>query len=226
MPRRWVQPPRTLANYQCTALLVDKERRGHSYTSHRHPQLSDEKRAKIKSFTKDFAHKVLRNLKAKGKLRKAAVSSSSRATDHSPNTPAMTPSRMGITPSDTPAKDTSAAGSAANSTPRGSMNGDSLLNEMFGEDDPMDLDDEEMGGASSLAPDATPSTSTHDVATPLGSTPPPPSSPHIGNGTPAPARLSADKPVVLEHASGPFLARGPVLVDRFDGFKHGRRGSS
>lgn len=210
---------------------MDKEKRGQSYTSHRHPQLSDEKKAKIKSFTKDFAHKVLRNLKTKGKLRKPG-SSSSRPTEHSPNTPAMTPSRLGVTPSDTPAKGTSGSGSAANSTPRGSMNGDSLLTEMFGEDDPMELDDDDVGGAPSLAPDATPSTSTHDVASPLGSTPPPHSSPHLGNGAPAfvsaPARVSAaqpDKPVVVEQAAGPFLARGPVLVDRFEGFKL-RHGSS
>lgn len=111
------------------------------------------------------------------------------------------------------------------------MNGDALLTEMFGEDDPMELDDDydDAGGAPSLAPDATPSTSTHDVSTPIGSTPPPPSSP---NGVPAmnggsllgTARLvdhQASKPVVVEHASGPFLSRGPILVDRFEGPKGG-----
>lgn len=196
---------------------MEKEKRGRSYAAHRHPQLSDEKKAKIKTFTKDFAHKILRNLKAKGKLRRT-VSSSSARVDHSPNTPAMTPSRVGITPWDTPAMGESSAASAATSTPRGSINGDSLLTEMFGEDDVMDLDD---GGAPSLAPDATPSTSTHDVGTPLGS-PPPPSSP-LANGSAA--SVPARKPVVVDHASGPFLARGPVLVDRFEGFKSSRRGS-
>ncbi len=198
-------------------MLVEKEKRGRSYAAHRHPQLSEEKKAKMKAFTKEFAHKLLRNLKSKGKLRRTGSSSSARATDHSPNTPALTPSRIGLTPWDTPAKGESSAASAATSTPRGSINGDTLLNEMFGEDD-MDLD-----GAPSLAPDATPSTSTHDVGTPLGS-PPSGSSPHANGSVSAPARMS-DKPVVVDHASGPFLSRGPVLVDRFEGFKSSRRGS-
>ncbi|BEJ11877.1 hypothetical protein CspHIS471_0203370 [Cutaneotrichosporon sp. HIS471] len=200
----------------CTSTLVEKEKRGRSYASHRHPQLSDEKKAKIKSFTKDFAHKLLRNLKSKGKLRRTASSSSTRLTDHSPNTPAMTPSHMAMTPWDTPAKGESSAASVATSTPRGSINGDSLLTEMFGEDDEIDEIDD--GGAPSLAPDATPSTSTHDVSTP------PPASPHV-NGSAVLERQGSDKPVVVDHASGPFLARGPVLVDRFEGFKSRRRAS-
>ncbi|CAK9780083.1 hypothetical protein CC85DRAFT_283658 [Cutaneotrichosporon oleaginosum] len=203
----------------CTNLLVDKEKRGRSYQNHRHPQLSEEKKAKMKSFTKDYVHKLLRNLKAKGKLRRTTSSTSTQARDHSPNTPAMTPSRMGITPWDTPAKGESSAASATASTPHGSVNGDALLDEMFGEDD-MDLDE---GGAPSLAPDATPSTSTHYVGTPLGSTPPP-SSPHVNGNMSAPSRVG-DKPVVVDHANGPFLSRGPVLVDRFEGFKSSRRPS-
>ncbi|ORX40448.1 hypothetical protein BD324DRAFT_658455 [Kockovaella imperatae] len=55
---------------ECTTILVEKEKKGHSYASSRHPQLSEEKKAKIKSFTKEFAHKVLKRLKEKGKLRR------------------------------------------------------------------------------------------------------------------------------------------------------------
>ncbi|KAK4688692.1 [histone H3]-lysine36 N-trimethyltransferase, partial [Tremellales sp. Uapishka_1] len=53
---------------ECTQILVDKEKRGSSYASTRHPTLSDEKRAKMKLFVKEYTHKLLKKLKEKGKL--------------------------------------------------------------------------------------------------------------------------------------------------------------
>jgi histone-lysine N-methyltransferase SETD2 len=51
-------------------VLVEKEKKGHSYTSSRHPSLTEDKKAKIKAFTKEYTHKVLKKLKEKGKLRR------------------------------------------------------------------------------------------------------------------------------------------------------------
>ena len=62
---------------------MDKEKRGSSYANTRHPTLNDDKRAKIKSFTKEFVHKVLKRLKEKGKLRKLKSSSGSSANGRS-----------------------------------------------------------------------------------------------------------------------------------------------
>ena len=78
---------------------MEKEKKGQSYGSNRHPSLSDEKKAKMKAFTKEYAHKLLKKLKEKGKIRKGvpsvksngfastpmAVSTSSRALEDTPN---------------------------------------------------------------------------------------------------------------------------------------------
>lgn len=55
---------------ECTQILMDKEKKKEGYLSHPIRPLSDEKKAKIKSFVKAFAHKVLKKLKERGKLRK------------------------------------------------------------------------------------------------------------------------------------------------------------
>lgn len=62
---------------QCTQTLVEKEKRSASYQAHRHPTLTDEKKAKIKAFTKEFTHKLLKRLKDKGKLRRPSSASQS-----------------------------------------------------------------------------------------------------------------------------------------------------
>lgn len=114
---------------ECTAILVEKEKRGRSYADSRNPSLTEEKKAKMKAFTKEYAHKVLRNLKAKGKLRNVQ-----RPEKSSPSTPAATPgaSRAKLSPSATPAH----TGSSFSGTP----NGSALVDEMFGADADTELD--------------------------------------------------------------------------------------
>lgn len=72
---------------ECTELLVQKEKKNHPTGLPRHPAIDESKKAKMKAFTKEFAHKALDRLKAKGKLIKivppsngasASSSSSSR----------------------------------------------------------------------------------------------------------------------------------------------------
>jgi len=194
---------------------VEKEKRGHSYAAHRNPSLSDEKKAKIKAFTKEFTHKVLRNLKAKGKLRKPGSSSSNgngsrSATSRSPmSTPATTPGHFVSTPSTTP-------GLTFASTPTGSTgtpNGAALLDDIFGTDE-RDHHDIEVDDSMDVDMD-------EDTDTPSGATPsePPSTAASVAGITPAsPASASpARGAVMLDHASGPFLKgkSGPILVDRF-----------
>lgn len=176
---------------ECTALLVDKEKRGHSYAAHRHPSLTEEKKAKMKAFTKDYTHKLLRNLKAKGKLRHVPKPDKALA---SPSTPAATPggSSARMSPSATPGQSASAQS--------GTPNGAALLDEMFGADDHDDVDMDEPSLATDRT-DATPSGSAVNIATPNENTP-----------------ESPRNPIALEH-SGPIFAKsnGPILVDRFEG---------
>jgi histone-lysine N-methyltransferase SETD2 len=49
-------------------VLVDKEKRGKSYTEGKLDSLSPEKQEKMKKFIKEYAHKILKKLKDKGKL--------------------------------------------------------------------------------------------------------------------------------------------------------------
>ena len=112
-------------------MLVDKEKRGHSYATHRHPSLNDEKRAKIKEFTKNFAHKILKKLKEKGKLKKPANGSSSR-------------SKSTSTPSGTPAGNSDADNSTVLATPNDTNEHNDLVNDIFG-----NVDDDEPNGSSS-----------------------------------------------------------------------------
>lgn len=182
---------------QCTMILVDKEKRGHSYTSHRHPSLSEEKKAKIKAFTKEYAHKVLKKLKAKGKLKDPRKTESSSQTHWSPakndSTPSATPGKSASTPS----------GSLTQDTPRG---GSQILDEMFGVDD----QDDDYANGHGDGDDSMDVDSDRPV-TPAASSP---------MSTPASATFAPSKAVVVERASGPFLpsraASGPIVLDRVD----------
>ncbi len=104
-------------------VLVEKEKKGHSHTSTRHPTLSDEKKAKLKAFTKEYSHKLLKKLKEKGKLRRIASSTKSNGSMSTPQT-FSTPSRI---PPDTP------TGSEARHEEEAEH--DDLLDEMFGDGD-------------------------------------------------------------------------------------------
>lgn len=101
-------------------VLVEKEKKGHSYSSTRHPTLSEEKKAKMKSFTKEYSHKLLKRLKDKGKLRRipstSVMSNGSSSTPHALSTPNGAPP---------------ATPNGSSSEPRH----DDLLDEMFGEED-------------------------------------------------------------------------------------------
>ncbi len=127
---------------QCTLVLVEKEKKGHSYTSTRHPTLSDEKKAKLKSFTKEYSHKLLKKLREKGRLRRipSAKSNGSSSTPMTFSTPTRVPP----------------------DTPNGSDGRhDDLLDEMFGV---VDGDgDEGMDGDEDMDP------SPPDIATPYAS---------------------------------------------------------
>ncbi|WVQ83668.1 hypothetical protein IAT38_005811 [Cryptococcus sp. DSM 104549] len=137
---------------ECTTILVEKEKKGHTYASSRHPSLSEEKKAKMKAFTKDFAHKVLKRLKAKGTLRKPGSSS---APSHpngnahpSSSTHDGTPSTVSMTP--------------LIETPQREKDAD-LVDDIFGVDDDrdgeaMDIDMDELGDSSVRSPSFAPPT--------------------------------------------------------------------
>ena len=109
-------------------ILVEKEKKGHSYFSTRNPTLSDEKKAKLKSFVKEYAHKVLKKLKEKGKLRKVSSHGQSTTTPSASATPATT-----STPS------------ALLASPNGSSHGE-LVVDIFGADDDGDDDGDDNNG--------------------------------------------------------------------------------
>jgi hypothetical protein len=153
------------ADKQCTELLVEKEKKGHSYAAHRHPTLTDDKRAKIKAFTKEFVHKVLKKLKEKGKLRKgphASGSGSSKSRDHG--------SKSASTPSATP--NTVSDNSTVLQTPDGHND---LVNDIFdvGEDD----DDRSIHDQATPAKDMEMDVDVDDRSMTTISFPPPGSSP-------------------------------------------------
>ena len=104
-------------------ILVEKEKKGHSYATTRHPSLSEEKKAKMKAFTKVYSHKLLNRLKEKGKLRRisSTVSKANGAASASTTVSVSTPMTVS-TPSRVPSE-----------TPNGSeARHDDLLDEMFG----------------------------------------------------------------------------------------------
>ena len=68
-------------------MLVEKEKKKPTYTSTDLEPFSDEKKAKLKSFTKEYTHKVLKKLKQKGKLLTPS-GASHRLSTSTPTTPA------------------------------------------------------------------------------------------------------------------------------------------
>lgn len=149
---------------------------------------------------------MLRNLKAKGKLRRPG--SSSNGTSRSPlSTPATTPSHLLSTPSTTPSITFASTPTGCAGTPSGAA----LLDDIFGTDerDHHDIDesmDLDMDEDTDTPSGATPSESASAAASIAGITP----------ASPAPAS-PARGAVMLDHASGPFLKgkAGPIIVDRF-----------
>jgi histone-lysine N-methyltransferase SETD2 len=152
--------------------LVEKEKKGHSYSSNRHPSLSEEKKTRIKAFTKEYTHKVLRKLKDKGKLRRPSSSTNGHShRDHSSHAHARdgttsTSSPVTATPGATPLSLSLSTPTAFTQTPTPSRHSSALageLDDIFGVDPPdddmdmdMDMDMEED------AEDASP----EDIATP------------------------------------------------------------
>jgi hypothetical protein len=151
-------------------VLVEKEKKGHSYSSNRHPSLSEEKKTRMKAFTKEYTHKVLRKLKDKGKLRRPSSSTNGHShRDHSSHAhprdgSTSTSSPVTATPGATPLSLSLSTPSAFTQTPTPSRHSSALageLDDIFGVDPPdddmdMDMDMEED------AEDASP----EDIATP------------------------------------------------------------
>lgn len=73
---------------QLTTIIAEKEKKSHSYKDNKLDSLSDEKVVKIKKFSKEYIHKILRKLD-KSKKQKSASSSSS---SHRHRTSDMLPS--------------------------------------------------------------------------------------------------------------------------------------
>ncbi|OXM77986.1 histone-lysine N-methyltransferase, H3 lysine-36 specific [Cryptococcus neoformans Bt63] len=122
---------------ECTDTLVKKEKkRNPSYQDVKHPSLSDDKKAKIKSFTKDYTHKILKHLKEKGKLRNPKSSSSLRTNSNDPRLAASS-STNGDTPSiSTPTP--SQGGASLEATQR--LRDGELMDDIFGADEDMAMD--------------------------------------------------------------------------------------
>lgn len=138
---------------------MEKEKKGTSYASHRHPSLSEEKQAKMKSFTKEYAHKVLKKLKEKGKLRRPGGSGSRSSLSAGLGTPAMTSS------SDTPR--TVLQTPNDHDVEGGDEGHGNLVNDIFGGEDEGDdgMEMEMDGETPSEKPSQTPTTPT-PISTP------------------------------------------------------------
>jgi hypothetical protein len=122
--------------------------------------LSEEKKAKMKAFTKDFTHKVLKRLKEKGKLKRPASKANGNGSSSTPlgptsHTPALS------TPTPTPGRSSVGIETPSHNGHNGgasSSKGDQqLVDDIFGgSDEEMDLDDDDDEndadeGSSSLA---------------------------------------------------------------------------
>ena len=154
-------------------LLLDKEKRGHSYTSARSPHFSEEKKSKMKAFTKEFVHKILKRLKEKGKLRRSREISGSTGISE-PATPHMT-----------------GRDAASSASPSVAMNGHDrgdadLMDEMFGvsSEDEDDLEPPALDGQSGTT------TSGGVEPSPIIATPSPVSE-HAGEGVTMDAVLAS-----------------------------------
>ncbi|WVN89997.1 histone-lysine N-methyltransferase, H3 lysine-36 specific [Cryptococcus depauperatus CBS 7841] len=116
---------------ECTQILVEKEKKGQSYQNLKHPSLSDEKKAKMKAFTKEFAHKVLKRLKEKRKLRRPSGSIATKGNGRA--------HISSSTNDDTPVTMTPTPGNTVIETPRGDRESE-LINDIFGIDDDSQAD--------------------------------------------------------------------------------------
>lgn len=142
-------------------MLVEKEKKGSSYTHSRHPSLSEDKKAKIKAFTKEYTHKVLKKLKEKGKLRKSSANgqANGHANGHShhqsrsESAKSASQVRETSTPVETPISE-STPSLIPDGTPTQAGSSLDLVSDIFGADDDDDeapLEDMDMG-TSPLAP--------------------------------------------------------------------------
>ncbi|WVW86390.1 hypothetical protein I302_108436 [Kwoniella bestiolae CBS 10118] len=122
---------------ECTGILVEKEKKGHTYSTTRHPTLSEEKKAKMKSFTKEFTHKVLKRLKEKGKLRKINPNQNQPSTSTTP-TSTSTSSRTLKVEGGNGTMNTPTPSGTIIETPTEGTQGE-LMDDIFGKDD-MDID--------------------------------------------------------------------------------------
>lgn len=143
-------------------ILVEKEKKSHSYATSRLSAFSDEKKAKLKSFTKEFTHKVLKRLKEKGKLKRPPLNGNGNG--HSQDNGVNGTPSMATPIASTPALSTPTPARSCSliDTPHQNQNGNGdredkdLVDDIFGgSDDEMDLDGEDDGdgdgGSGSLA---------------------------------------------------------------------------
>ncbi|WVQ94922.1 hypothetical protein IAU59_002008 [Kwoniella sp. CBS 9459] len=131
---------------ECTTILVEKEKKGHTYSTTRVPTLSEEKKAKMKAFTKEFAHKVLKRLKEKGKLirtgtgaERGSTSQSARSNSHSTSTLSRLSHEADVSGSQ--GLTTPTPSGTVIETPRDGDDKDGdLVDDIFGKDDDDDMD--------------------------------------------------------------------------------------
>ncbi|WVO21645.1 histone-lysine N-methyltransferase, H3 lysine-36 specific [Cryptococcus decagattii] len=123
---------------ECTDTLVKKEKKSPSYQGAKYRSLSDDKKAKIKSFTKDYTHKILKHLKEKGKLLNPKSSSTLKTSSNDPNHAASS-----STNGDTPSISTPSQGGVSLEATQSLRDGE-LMDDIFGadEDIAMDLDED------------------------------------------------------------------------------------
>ncbi|WVQ75628.1 hypothetical protein IAR50_005257 [Cryptococcus sp. DSM 104548] len=152
---------------ECTDILVKKEtKRGPLTDRHLRP-FAEDKKQKLKAFTKEFTHKVIQHYKLKQKRRPSSSKKTTSSTGGA---------------DDTPSKDSTPGGSSTlGGTPsrpghgHGQGQGDTeLMDDIFGadvEDVAMDLDDDVSTTAGTLGASATPASPNRPPTPPL---PPPP----------------------------------------------------
>ncbi|OCF61564.1 histone-lysine N-methyltransferase, H3 lysine-36 specific [Kwoniella mangroviensis CBS 10435] len=124
---------------ECTGILVEKEKKGHSYSTSRHPTLSEEKKAKMKAFTKEFTHKVLKRLKEKGKLRRINPNHNASSTTTPTSTSTSSRNNLKIEGGTINTPTPSGTIIETPTDPEGSTKEGDLLDDIFGKDD-IDID--------------------------------------------------------------------------------------
>ncbi|ODO05535.1 hypothetical protein I350_04586 [Cryptococcus amylolentus CBS 6273] len=161
---------------ECTDILVKKEKKRGNLTDRHLRPFADDKKQKLKAFTKDFTHKVIQHYKAKNKRRP----SSSSLKSNGPSSSAA----------GTPSKDSTPGGSSLGQTPSKGGADNELMDDIFGadeEDVAMDLDDDDdgtgtaAGAPSTVGASATPASPMRPPTPPL---PPPPIVQVVGEDAP------------------------------------------